>query len=185
MPAEFAITSPTPEQIARMRHALGLDLPLWLQYFHYMGHVLRGDLGRSIFGSEPVAALLLERLPNTLALATTGLLIAIVAALCGIAADLTGDRAADILKSGPPIAGVDTSLIKEHDQAAGFVVISSCIGAGLAIVTLFVGRKRGQRPRWMEVVMLVVLLWSFSVVARTALLGGRIHHPEVRPVVQG
>jgi ABC-type dipeptide/oligopeptide/nickel transport system permease component len=70
-------SSPTPEQIARMRHALGLDLPLWQQYFHYMGNVLRGDLGRSIFGSEPVAALLLERLPNTFALAATGLLIAI------------------------------------------------------------------------------------------------------------
>jgi peptide/nickel transport system permease protein len=70
-------SSPTPEQIMRMRHALGLDLPLWLQYFHYMEHVLRGDLGRSIFGNEPVATLLLERLPNTLALATTGLLIAI------------------------------------------------------------------------------------------------------------
>ena len=70
-------TSPTPEQIARMRHALGLDLPLWLQYFHYMGHVLRGDLGRSIFGSQPVATLLLERLPNTFVLAATGLLIAI------------------------------------------------------------------------------------------------------------
>ena len=70
-------SSPTPEQIARMRHALGLDLPLWLQYFHYMGHVLHGDLGRSIFGSEPVAALLLERLPNTFALAFAGLVIAI------------------------------------------------------------------------------------------------------------
>jgi uncharacterized membrane protein len=118
-------------------------------------------------------------------IATAGLIVTIIAALCGLAADFTGDRAADILKSGPPIAGVDTSLIKEHDQAAGWVVTSSCIAAGLAIVTLFVGRKRGQRPRWMEVVMLVVLLWSFSVVARTALLGGRIHHPEVRPVVQG
>src|ERR1700751_5322730 len=70
-------SSPTPEQSAQMRHALGLDLPLWQQYFHYMGNVLRGDLGRSIFGSQPVAALLLERLPNTFALATTGLLIAI------------------------------------------------------------------------------------------------------------
>src|SRR5258705_7205071 len=70
-------SSPTPEQIERMRHALGLDLPLWLQYSHYMGNVLQGDLGRSIFGSEPVAALLLERLPNTFALATAGLLIAI------------------------------------------------------------------------------------------------------------
>ncbi len=69
-------SSPTPEQIARMRHALGLDLPFWLQYFHYMGHVLRGDLGRSIFGSEPVATLLLERLPNTFALAFTGLVLA-------------------------------------------------------------------------------------------------------------
>lgn len=70
-------SSPTPEQIARMRHALGLELPLWQQYVHYMGHVLRGDLGRSIFGSEPVATLLLDRLPNTFALATAGLLIAI------------------------------------------------------------------------------------------------------------
>jgi peptide/nickel transport system permease protein len=70
-------SSPTAEQIARMRHALGLDLPLWQQYFHYMGHLLQGDLGRSIFGSEPVATLLLERLPNTFALAATGLLIAI------------------------------------------------------------------------------------------------------------
>src|ERR1700741_5604894 len=42
-----------------------------------MGHVLQGDLVRSISGSDPVAALLLERLPNPLALATTGLLIAI------------------------------------------------------------------------------------------------------------
>src|SRR5258706_5323048 len=70
-------SSPTPEKIAGMRHALGLDLPLWLQYFHYMAQVLRGDLGRSIFGSEPVAVLLLERLPNTFALAATGLVIAI------------------------------------------------------------------------------------------------------------
>jgi hypothetical protein len=129
--------------------------------------------------------LLIGMIIRNRSIATAGLLIAIVAALCGIAADLSGDRAADIVKNGPPIAGMDTTLIKEHDQAAGWVVISSCVAAGLAIVTLFVGRKRGQRPRWMEVVMLVVLLWSFSVVARTALLGGRIHHPEVRAGVPG
>jgi ABC-type dipeptide/oligopeptide/nickel transport system permease component len=70
-------SSPSPEQIAQMRHALGLDLPLWLQYFHYLGRLLHGDLGRSIFGSEPVARLLLERLPNTFALAFAGLAIAI------------------------------------------------------------------------------------------------------------
>ncbi len=70
-------SSPSPEQIAAMRHVLGLDLPIWLQYFHYMGRLLHGDLGRSIFGSEPVATLLLDRLPNTFALAFAGLAIAI------------------------------------------------------------------------------------------------------------
>ena len=70
-------SSPSPEQLAAMRHVLGLDLPIWLQYFHYMGRLLHGDLGRSIFGSEPVATLLLDRLPNTFALAFAGLAIAI------------------------------------------------------------------------------------------------------------
>jgi peptide/nickel transport system permease protein len=70
-------SSPTPEQLAAMRHMLGLDLPLWLQYFHYMGRLLHGDLGRSIFGSDPVLRVLLERLPNTFALAFAGLVIAV------------------------------------------------------------------------------------------------------------
>jgi peptide/nickel transport system permease protein len=100
-------SSPTPEQIARMRHALGLDLPLWLQYFRYMGHVLQGDLGRSIFGSEPVAALLLERLPNTLALATMGLLIAIGAGMpLGFLAACRKGRWADSLLMMAAVCGV-------------------------------------------------------------------------------
>ena len=116
---------------------------------------------------------------------TAGLVISIVAALCGGAAYLTGDQAADLVDHSPPIAGVDKTMIKEHDQAATFVVLSTCITAAFAIATLFVGRKRGANPRWMEVVTAVLLLWSLSVVIRVALLGGRIHHPEVRAVVRG
>ena len=70
-------SSPTPEQLLAMRHVLGLDLPLWQQYFHYMGCLLTGDLGRSIFGSQPVLGLLLDRLPNTFALAFAGLALAV------------------------------------------------------------------------------------------------------------
>ena len=70
-------SSPSPEQLAAMRHNLGLDLPLSLQYFHYMGRLLTGDMGRSVFGGEPVLGLLLARLPNTFALAFAGLAIAI------------------------------------------------------------------------------------------------------------
>jgi hypothetical protein len=114
---------------------------------------------------------------------TAAFVVAIIAALCGIAADLSGDKAADFLTNAkPPIAGVDTKLIGEHDAAAGFVVISSCITGVVAIVALFIGHRRGARPRWLEIVIAILMLWSLSVVARTALLGGRIHHPEVRAV---
>jgi ABC-type dipeptide/oligopeptide/nickel transport system permease component len=71
----------TPEQIEKVRHALGLDLPLWQQTLHYVGNILQGDFGRSIFGSESVARLLFDRLPNTLALAFCSLLIAVVIGL--------------------------------------------------------------------------------------------------------
>ena len=116
---------------------------------------------------------------------TAGLIIAIISVLCGVAAYLSGDEAADVIDKSAPIAGVDKTMIHEHDLAAGFVLVSSGVAAAWAIAALIVGRKRGQRPRWMEVVMVIVLLWSLSVVARTALLGGRIHHPEVRAVVRG
>ena len=105
---------------------------------------------------------------------TAGLVFAIVAAVCTGAAFFTGDQAADIIKDSPPIPGLDTSLIKEHNLAADFCLASSCITAVLAIVTLF------ARRRWLEIVVVIFLAWSLSVVMRTAYLGGRIHHPEVR-----
>jgi hypothetical protein len=114
---------------------------------------------------------------------TAGMVVAIIAALCGIATDLSGDRAADFLANAkPPIAGVDTKLIHEHDLAADFVVISSCITAVIAIAALFIGHRKGARPRWLEIVLAILIFWSLTVVARTALLGGRIHHQETRPV---
>jgi hypothetical protein len=112
---------------------------------------------------------------------TAGFVVCIIAALCGIAAYLTGDGAADFVShANPPIAGVDKTLIGEHNLAANFFVGSSCITGFLAIVVLFIGHRRGVRPRWMEVVMAIFIAWSLSVAGRTALLGGRIHHEEVR-----
>jgi hypothetical protein len=112
---------------------------------------------------------------------TAGLVVCIIAALCGIAADLTGDSAAHFVSHAkPPIAGVDTTLIKEHDLAASFFVGGSCITGFVAIIALFIGHRRGARPRWLEIVMAVLIAWSLSIAGRTALLGGRIHHQEVR-----
>ncbi len=67
----------TPEAMEEMRDRLGLNRPVWEQYGIFVGHVLSGDLGRTIMGNEPVLDLLLLRLPNTLILAVSGLMIAV------------------------------------------------------------------------------------------------------------
>lgn len=77
----------TPEQLEAVRQRLGLDDPLVVQYFHYMGRVLHGDLGTTIRGEQPVLELLLLRLPNTLLLAGAALFIACAIGLtCGFIA---------------------------------------------------------------------------------------------------
>jgi ABC-type dipeptide/oligopeptide/nickel transport system permease component len=67
-----------PEQIEAKRRELGLDQPIYVQYLAYMGNVLRGDLGKTIRGEQPVLDLLLLRLPNTILLTAAALLVAIV-----------------------------------------------------------------------------------------------------------
>src|SRR5512142_578553 len=64
----YAGPSATAETVARIRHQLGLDQPLWVQYVDYMGRVLHGDLGFSYRKQEPVTDLILSRIPYTLEL---------------------------------------------------------------------------------------------------------------------
>jgi ABC-type dipeptide/oligopeptide/nickel transport system permease component len=71
----------TQEQLEAIRHNLGLDRPIYEQYFMFMGRILRGDFGRTIRGEQPVLDLLLIRLPYTLALSTASLLIAMLIGL--------------------------------------------------------------------------------------------------------
>lgn len=65
----------TPEQLEEIRKSLGLDKPIYQQYFIFMNKALRGDLGKTIRGEQPVLDLILTRLPYTLILAATSLLI--------------------------------------------------------------------------------------------------------------
>lgn len=63
---------------AELRHALGLDLPLPLQYGKWLGHIATGDFGISIATQLPVQALVLPRFLNTLVLTAASLLLAIL-----------------------------------------------------------------------------------------------------------
>ncbi len=58
----------TPENRAALRHELGLDQPVAVQYAKWLGRVLRGDFGRSIRNNQPVLDAIAERLPKTLEL---------------------------------------------------------------------------------------------------------------------
>ncbi len=62
----------------RVREELGLNLPIWQQFFIYVGQVLRGDFGDSILTSRPVVDDIIRVFPATLELATLGILIGVV-----------------------------------------------------------------------------------------------------------
>lgn len=67
----------TPQQIDELRTKLGLDQPMPVQLARYLGRLVQGDLGTSIFTARPVVNDLLERLPATIELALTALLLSI------------------------------------------------------------------------------------------------------------
>jgi peptide/nickel transport system permease protein len=104
-----------PADIARIRANLGLDRPLWLQYVTWLGGMLHGDFGRSLIDGSPVMSHILERLPNTLELTITAILLGI---LISIPLGVTG-----ALRRGSKIDNVFTVL-----STAGFAVPQFWLG---------------------------------------------------------
>jgi peptide/nickel transport system permease protein len=68
----------TTEDIAKLRVALGLDQPLWQQFVLWVGKLLTGDLGTSIFTHVPVSQLLAQRLEPTLSIAAITMAITVL-----------------------------------------------------------------------------------------------------------
>jgi peptide/nickel transport system permease protein len=71
----------TEEDIAKLRIALGLNRPLWQQFTIWLGKLLTGDLGTSIFTQVPVSELLAQRLEPTLSIAALTMLITLLVAI--------------------------------------------------------------------------------------------------------
>jgi ABC-type dipeptide/oligopeptide/nickel transport system permease component len=67
-----------PEQMANLRRQLGLDDPLPVQLVRYLGDLVQGDLGRSVFGYRPVARLILDNIGATLQLTVAAIAVATV-----------------------------------------------------------------------------------------------------------
>lgn len=75
--------------IARLRSELRLDDPLYVRFGHYVGNVLRGDLGRSYITNRPIARDIRERFPKTLQLAAAAM---VFAAFAGISLGIMSAR---------------------------------------------------------------------------------------------
>ncbi|UTF54605.1 ABC transporter permease [Natronosalvus rutilus] len=71
----------TEENIEAVRAAHGLDQPLYIQYFSWLSNVLQGDFGRSLVQGRAVSDLIVSRLPATLFLAVSSMVVAILIAI--------------------------------------------------------------------------------------------------------
>jgi peptide/nickel transport system permease protein len=78
-PVQVLISQDADEiERARMIRTFGLDQPLWRQYLSFVGAALQGNLGKSFVYGEPALKIILERLPATLELAVSALMLSIL-----------------------------------------------------------------------------------------------------------
>ena len=106
-PAEVMLgANANKEDLASLRTQLGLDQPLHIQYFTWISHVARGDLGRSLWMKRPVLTEVLERFKATLVLTATALLISTVGGIAlGIASATRANSLLDRLSAVASLFG--------------------------------------------------------------------------------
>lgn len=100
----YLLVNPQMDQkdIEAAIRALGLDRPIWEQYFHFVSGALKGDLGRSFIFGEPALKVILQRMPATFELAIAAMVMAII---IGIPLGLYAGLRPDALVSKTIMAG--------------------------------------------------------------------------------
>lgn len=94
------------EEIQALREALGLNDPLYVQYWVFLTNALRGDFGRSFRYRAPALTVALERMPATLELAGAALVFAVVISVpLGIVSAIRQNTAADLFASTAAVLG--------------------------------------------------------------------------------
>jgi peptide/nickel transport system permease protein len=136
-----------PEVIAAFRKAWGLDAPIWMQYLDYFSAIVKGELGRSMRDGRPAIALVMERIPATLALTIPALVLKLAIGLpAGIFAALHRGGAID-----------RTVMI---GAVAGFTVPSFVLG--LVLVLIFAVQlgwlPSGGQDSWRHAILPIITL---------------------------
>ncbi len=101
--------SVTPELRAAIEARLGLDQPIWVQFWNYMGRLLRGDLGTSIRFQLPVSQLVADALPASLTLFGAAAVVAVLIAFpVGVLAARFRGSWFDVLSRGLVVVGISS-----------------------------------------------------------------------------
>jgi peptide/nickel transport system permease protein len=109
----------TKEDVALLRKEMGLDRPLIVQYGKFLAGMVQGDFGKSFVAQRPALSLVLERMPMTLWLAASGLLLALIISIpLGVLAAVRRNRIQDhsasvlaVLGQAMPLFWLDIMLI--------------------------------------------------------------------------
>jgi len=103
----FAGEERDPAALDALRHQLGLDQPLPVQYVAWLSHALQGDLGRSFQSHQRVSEAIIERLPATFELGTAALLISVTFSLIvGVISAVKRNSVIDLLSTSITLMGV-------------------------------------------------------------------------------
>jgi len=103
----FAGEDRDPVQLEAIRHQLGLDQPLPVQYVAWLSHAVQGDLGRSFQNHQRVSEAIIERLPATAELGLAALLISVTFALgIGIISAVKRNSLIDLFSTSVTLMGV-------------------------------------------------------------------------------
>ncbi|HEY0537138.1 MAG TPA: ABC transporter permease [Actinoallomurus sp.] len=100
--ARFAGKSATPDTLALVRHRLGLDDPLPVQYWHFVERLLHGDLGYSFTTQAPVTSMIKDALPASLSLILGAAVLWLAAGI--VAGVISATRARTLLDRGITLA---------------------------------------------------------------------------------
>jgi len=144
------------EEFERYRHLLGLDRPLYVQYWKFVSNAVLGDFGKSWYADTPAFKLVIERMPPTIYLTFAGLVVALVIALpLGILAALKRHSWLDNLCTAVAVAGQAAPIFwlgimmiivfsvrlrllpaSGYGTWQNFLMPAFCLGAALAPITM-------------------------------------------------
>jgi len=144
------------EEYLRYKHLLGLDQPVWVQYWKFVSRAVRGDFGKSWYGNMPAFPLVLERMPPTIYLTLSGLAVALLIAIpLGVVAALKRHSVVDTLCTMLAVAGQAMPIFwlgimliiifavrlkvlpaSGYGTWQNFVLPAFCLGAFLAPLTM-------------------------------------------------